>query len=141
MSCRLFAGPLYSVGDMQQPITFNMKQIIFLLLAFIILSCDQNHKKDDLLGIWDVVSSTDIETGEVELSEDLDAVFVEFKSDSLYLISVLGADTTIFAWRIKGDSIILDESGSVTIIELTKNELTVEYDFFGKIQLTLKKRK
>ena len=118
-----------------------MKQIIFLLLAFIILSCDQNHKKDDLLGIWDVVSSTDIETGEVELSEDLDAVFVEFKSDSLYLISVLGADTTIFAWRIKGDSIILDESGSVTIIELTKNELTVEYDFFGKIQLTLKKRK
>lgn len=46
-----------------------MKQIIFILLALIILSCNQNHKKDDLLGIWDVVSSTDIETGEVELSE------------------------------------------------------------------------
>jgi hypothetical protein len=46
-----------------------MKQIIFILLALILLSCNQNHKKDDLLGIWDVVSSTDIETGEVELSE------------------------------------------------------------------------
>ena len=114
-----------------------MKQIIFILLAFIILSCNQNHKKDDLLGIWDVVSSTDIETGEVELSEK---EFVEFKSDSLYLISDLET-VEVFAWQIKGDSIFLDESGSAYIKELTNDNLTVEYDFFGKIQLTLKKRK
>ena len=91
--------------------TINMKQIIFILLAFIILSCNQNHKKDDLLGIWDVVSSTDIETGEVELSEK---EFVEFKSDSLYLISDLET-VEVFAWQIKGDSIFLDKSRKNTI--------------------------
>ncbi|MFH6768357.1 hypothetical protein V8G56_06395 [Gaetbulibacter aquiaggeris] len=114
-----------------------MKQIIFILLALIILSCNQNHKKDDLLGIWDVVSSTDIETGEVELSEK---EFVEFKSDSIYLISDFEVDK-VFAWRIEGDSIFLDKDGSVYIKKLTKNELIVEYGFLGKIQLTLKKRK
>ena len=117
-----------------------MKQIIFILLALIILSCNQNHKKDDLLGIWDVVSSTDIETGEVELSEKEFVEFVEFKSDSIYLISDFEVDK-VFAWRIEGDSIFLDKDGSVYIKKLTKNELIVEYDFLGKIQLTLKKRK
>jgi hypothetical protein len=114
-----------------------MKQIIFILLALIILSCSQNHKKDDLMGIWDVVSSTDIETGEVELSEK---EFVEFKLDSIYLISDFEVDK-VFAWRIEGDSIFLDKDGSVFIKKLTKNELIVEYDFLGKIMLTLKKRK
>ena len=114
-----------------------MKQIIFILLTFIILSCKQNHKKDDLLGIWDVVSSTDIETGEVELSVK---EYVEFKSDSVYLISDFGSDK-VFAWRIEGDSIFLDEDSSGYIKELTANNLTVEYDFFGKTQLVLNKRK
>jgi len=113
-----------------------MKQIIFILFAFIILSCNQNHKKDHLLGTWDVVSSTDIETGEISLPESDDAEFVEFKSDSLYL----GSDI-VFAWRIKGDSIFLDELGSVYVKELTPVKLIVEYDFLGKVQLTLKKRK
>jgi len=113
-----------------------MKQIIFILSAFIILGCNQNYKKDDLLGTWDIVSSTDIETGEVSLPESDDAEFVEFKSDSLYL----GSDI-VYAWRIKGDSIFLDEDGSVYIKELTTNNLTVEYDFLGKIQLVLNKRK
>jgi len=88
------------------------------------------------LGTWNVVSSTDIESGEVELLESDNLEFVEFKSDSLYL----GFDE-VFAWRIEGDSIFLKEGGSVYIKELTKNELTVEYDFLGKIQLTLKKKK
>jgi hypothetical protein len=121
-----------------------MKQIIFILLACIILSCNQNHKKDDLLGIWDVVSLTDIETGEVELLENVTKEFVEFKSDSLYLISDFEVDK-VFAWRIEGDSIFLDEDGSVYISgyikELTANNLTVEYDFLGKTQLVLNKRK
>ncbi|MCF7560670.1 hypothetical protein L3X39_08470 [Sabulilitoribacter multivorans] len=114
-----------------------MKQIIFILLTSIILSCNQNHKKDDFLGIWDVVSSTDFETGEVEL---LEKEFVEFKLDSLYLISDFEVNQ-VFAWRIEGDSIFLDEDGSVYIKELTANNLVVEYDFFGKIQLVLNKRK
>lgn len=117
-----------------------MKKLIFILFAFIILGCNQNlKKKGELLGIWDVVSSTAIETGEVELLENVTKEFVEFKSDSLYLISDFEVDK-VFAWQIKGDSIFLDEFGSVYIKELTKNELIVEYDFLGKIQLTLKKR-
>ena len=114
-----------------------MKKLIFILFAFIILGCNQNFKKKgDLLGTWDVVSSTDIETGEIELPESDNLEFVEFKSDSLYF----GSDI-VFAWRIEGDSIFLDEDGSVYIKELTVNNLTVEYDFFGKIQLVLNKRK
>lgn len=117
-----------------------MKQLIFYPLAFILLSCAQNFKKDDLLGIWDVVSSTDIETRKVELSENGNKEYVEFKSDSLYLFSDLDSDT-VFAWHIEGDSIFLDESSSVYIKKFTKNELIVEYDFLDKIQLKLKKRK
>jgi hypothetical protein len=117
-----------------------MKQIIFILLAFLIVSCHRSTKKDNLLGVWDVVSSTDIENGEVELSENLTKEFVEFKSDSLYLISDLETDA-VSAWRIKGDSIFLNEFSSVYIKELTTDELIVEYDFLGKKRLTLKKRK
>lgn len=111
-----------------------MKQIIFILFVFIILGCNHNVKKSDLLGTWGVVSITDIETWEVELPESDDAEFVEFKSDSLYLSS-----DKVFVWRIKGDSIFLDEFGSVYIKELTADKLIVEYDFFGKTRLTLKK--
>jgi len=114
-----------------------MKQLIFILFSFIILSCNQNHKKDDLLGTWDFVSSTDIETGEITLPESDDAEFVEFKSDSLYLSSDI-----VFAWQIKGDSIFLDEFGSVYIKELTGDKLIVEYDFFfGEARVTFRRRK
>jgi hypothetical protein len=118
-----------------------MKKLIFILFAFIILGCNQNFKKKgDLLGTWGVVSSTDVESGEVELPESDNLVFVEFKTDSLYLISNFEVDQ-VFAWRIEGDSIFLKEGGSAYIKELTNDELIVEYDFLGKIQLTLKKRK
>ena len=117
-----------------------MKQIIFILLAFIILSCNQNHKKDDLLGIWDVVSVTDIETGEAKLSENVTKDFVEFKSDSLYLFSDFDLDF-VYAWRIEGDSIFLNEDGFVYIKELTANNLIVEYEFLDKLQVVLNKRK
>jgi hypothetical protein len=71
------------------------------------------------------------------LPESDNLEFVEVKSDSLYLSS----SDYAFAWRIEGDSIFLDEFGSVFIKELSKNELIAEYDFLGKMQLTLKKRK
>ena len=113
-----------------------MKQIIFILFAFIILSCNQNHEKGDLLGTWDFISATDIETGEVELPEGDDKGFVEFRLDSLYL-----SWDDVYTWQIKGDSILIDGLASVYIKEMTSNRLTVEYDFFGAQRLTLSKRK
>ena len=114
-----------------------MKQLILSLLTFTLLSCNHHYKKDDLIGIWDVVSATDVETGEVELQKKES---VEIKTDSLYLISDLEVQR-VFAWRIEGDSIIIGDVGSVYINELTANNLIVEYDFIGKTQLTLIKRK
>jgi len=117
-----------------------MKQIFFVLSALILFSCNLNHKKDDLMGTWDVVSSINIETGEVEFTENDDELLAVFKSDLLYLIEK--SDTTdVFSWRIKGDSIILDKEGPVYIKELTANKLVVEYDVLGIIRLELKKRK
>ena len=115
-----------------------MKNIIFILLVFTIIGCKQSHHRDNLIGTWDWVSSTDIETGEVELYDGDDSEFVEFKSDSLYLIP-----DKVFAWRIEGDSIFLDDDYlSVYIKELSNNALIVEFVLWGgKEQMTLKKRK
>ncbi|WP_370479035.1 hypothetical protein [Tamlana flava] len=119
-----------------------MKKLILILFAFIILGCDQNLKKKGvLLGTWDAISATDIETGEVSFPESDELAFVEFKSDSLYLSPDLSLGDKVFAWRIEGDSIVLFDEGNVYIKELTKNKLVVEYDFFGKTQLNFKKRK
>ena len=113
-----------------------MKQIILILFAFIVLGCNQDHQKNDLLGTWDFVSTIDLETGEVELPEGDDKQFVEIRSDSLYL-----SWDDVYPWQIKGDSILIDDLPSVYIKELTSNTLTVEYDFLGVQRLTLRKRK
>lgn len=81
-----------------------MKQTIFFLFVFVAVSCSQNQQQDNLLGTWNIVSSTDIETGEVDLPEE--KLLVNFKSDSLYLNEDLGSGK-VFAWKIKGDSIFL----------------------------------
>ncbi|WP_242086477.1 lipocalin family protein [Aestuariivivens sediminis] len=118
-----------------------MKQIIIVLSAFILLSCNQNHKKEDLLGTWDIVSSIDIETGEVEeFPESDEELLAEFKSDSLYLIENSNP-TNVFSWRINRDTLFLNEADTVYIKELTADKLVVEYDFIGMIRLELKKRK
>ncbi len=118
----------------------TMKHILGILLACAILGCTQNHKKKALLGNWYFVSSTDMETGAVELPEQDNVEFVRFGPDSLYLMSQ--SDTiNYFAWRIKGDSILLNEFGAVYIKALTKDQLIVEYDFFGMMRLELTKRK
>jgi hypothetical protein len=113
-----------------------MKNLIFILLAFILIACNKNlKKKDTIIGTWEVVSIIDIETGEVELQESDNLAFVEVKSDTIYLSS-----DKAFAWRIEGDSIFLDEFGSVYIKELSKNRIIVEYNFLGKTRLILKKK-
>jgi len=119
-----------------------MKQIIFVLSAFILLGCNQNHKKDDLMGTWDWVSSTDLETGEVDFFDgDKYAEFVEIKSDSIYVWLDLDRHNDT-PWRIEGDSIFLDDFNiSLYIKELSQNALIVEYDYYGKTLFNLKKRK
>ncbi|WP_027138025.1 hypothetical protein [Gaetbulibacter saemankumensis] len=115
-----------------------MKQILSFLLVFTIIGCNSNYKKGDLLGTWELVSLIDIETGDVEWEKIDKSEFVLFRSDSLYLISDTNSDK-VFAWQIMGDSIVLDEMGSVYIKELTVDKLIVEYDFFGMTRLELKK--
>jgi len=102
----------------------------------LIISCTKNYKKSDLLGTWETVSLTDIETGDIELPESDDDMLIEIKIDSIYLHR-----NDAYSWQIKGDSILINEIPSVYIKKLTKNELIVEYDFFGKNLLALKKRK
>lgn len=116
-----------------------MKQIVFMLFVFILIGCNQNQKRNKLIGTWDVVNVVDIDTMVEESLDSNNAEFVEVSRDSLYL----GSDT-VYSWRIKGDSIILNEgssSFSVFIKELSADKLIVEYDFLGVTQLTLKKRK
>lgn len=97
------------------------------------------------MGIWDWVSSTDLETGEVELYDGgkydgYNLEFVEIKSDSIYLWFDLDRHNYT-SWRIEGDSIFLDDDMSFYIKELSQNALIVEYDSYGKTLFTLKKRK
>ena len=118
-----------------------MKKPLIILLAFIFLGCNQHYKKKDLLGTWDIVSSIDIESGEVEFLKGDDEMAAVFKSDSLYLFDNYDSDK-YFAWRIKGDSLILEDGiryFNIYIKELTKDKLVVEYDFLGIVRLELKK--
>ena len=112
-----------------------MKQIIFILCVTVILVCSHQHKKAEFIGIWDLVSVTDIKTGEVEFPEDDDKEFVQVNSDSIYL----SWDDT-YSWTIVGDSILIDGLISVYIKELNANELVVEYEFFGGQRVNLIKR-
>ena len=113
-----------------------MKRLIFILFSIIIVGCNNNYKKSDLLGTWDCISITDIETGEISIPEDEDTFIAEFRSDSLYL-----STEEVYAWQIKGDSIFLNGDLSVCIKELTPSSLTVELDVFGEQRLTFKKIK
>jgi len=116
--------------------TIKMKQIIFILFAIIIIGCNRNHKTSDLLGTWNCVSSTNIETEEILLPEDDDMLIAEFRPDSLYLNT-----EEVYGWEIKGDSILLDGVAYVYIKELTPSSLTVEIDFIGELRLTFIKIK
>lgn len=113
-----------------------MKRLIFILFSIIIVGCSNNYKKSDLLGNWDCISITDVETGEISLPEGDDKFLAEFRSDSLYL-----STEEVYAWHIKGDSIFLNEGLSVFIKELTPSSLTVELDIFGEQRLKFKKIK
>ncbi len=91
-------------------------------------------KKETLIGTWEVVYATEIETGENNWPEDDQKHVVVFKPDSVYVDSHIE-----YAWSIEGDSIVLDKYNAVYIKKLTKNELIVIYEFFGEIELKLKK--
>lgn len=77
-----------------------------------------------------------METQEILLSEKDEKFFAEFKIDSLYLSDKDGhIDWRIYAWQIKEDSLFLDGLGSIYIKELSKNNLIVEHELFGKQHL------
>ena len=86
-----------------------MKRLTFLLLAMIVLGCSPNSEKIDIIGTWNCVSVFDFETQEISRPPIGEKLIVEFKSDSLYLRSVIDNNTEydeeIYAWLIKGDSI------------------------------------
>lgn len=113
-----------------------MKHWCYFLPAFILLSCQQPFEKDDLLGTWDIVSATDLETGEEELPPPDEAYFVEIRTDSIYT-----QDGWAGAWELEGDSIRIDGIGSVFIKKLTSTDLTVEHSIYMAYRLTLRKRK
>ena len=119
-----------------------MTRLTFLLFVIIVLGCKPNDEKSDLiLGTWDCVSALDMETQEILLPENDEKLFAEFKIDSLYLSDKDGyIDWRIYAWHIKEDSLFLDGLGSIYIKELSKNNLIVEHELFGKQRLEFIKK-
>lgn len=115
-----------------------MKLLVLILLVIIIPGCNQNYKKEDLVGTWEMLSITDIETGEVELLEvDFDQYVVEIKLDSL---NQYEGDT--YAWKLQGDSVFVDWM-SFKIKELKPNTIIVVeyYDLWGESKKETKFRK
>ncbi|MFH6769462.1 hypothetical protein V8G56_11990 [Gaetbulibacter aquiaggeris] len=122
-----------------------MTRLTLLLFVIIVLGCKPNDEKSDLiLGTWDCISVFDFETQEISQAPSGEKFIAEFKSDSLYLRSIdnnTEYDAEIYAWQIKEDSLFLDELGSIYIKELSKNNLIVEHELFGKQRLTFIKIK
>ena len=117
-----------------------MKRLTSLLFAILVFGCNTNHEKSELImGTWDCISVFDFETQEISRAPSGEKFIAEFKSDSLYLRSIdsnTEYDVDIYAWKIKEDSLFLDELGSIYIKELSKNSLIVEHELFGKQRLT-----
>ncbi len=104
-------------------IIIKMKKLIIILFAIAISSCNQKFKKADFLGTWEIVSTTDSETGVVDKLEEEYRFLVDVKLDSLY------KDDEVYAWEIIGDSIFVDE-WPFYIKEVTGNKVIVEEEYF-----------
>ena len=113
-----------------------MKPCYYFLLPFLLFSCQQPLEKDDLLGTWDMITLTDLETGEEERPQADEEAFVVIRTDSIYSSDGLG-----YAWELDGDSIRIEDIGAVYIKKLTSEGLTVEYNILSEYRLTLRKRK
>ena len=117
-----------------------MKQIIIVICAVIISGCATKYKKRDLIGKWEEVSITNMETGEVEIREgEPDRILVLLTMDSLYTISEhynFYPDDHIhekgISWEVIGDSIFVDWM-SFFIKELRSDHIIlVEYASFPR---------
>lgn len=118
-----------------------MKQIVFIFFAFIVVGCNNYYKKSDLLGTWDAVAVTDIETGQKTFLEDDEIFNVVATLDSLYFSEFMG----VCAWQIEGDTIlnVWETKGDTipyVIKEISPNKIIIEYAFFNKLLLELKKQ-
>jgi hypothetical protein len=107
----------------------------------IVLGCSPNSEKIDIIGTWNCVSVFDFETQEISRPPIGEKLIVEFKSDSLYLRSVIDNNTEydeeIYAWLIKGDSIFFDDFYSGYIRELTTESLIVDVYIFDVKRFSL----
>lgn len=118
-----------------------MKQIVFIFFAFILVGCNNYYKKSDLLGTWDAVAVTDVETGQKTFLEDDEILNVVATLDSLYFSEFMG----VCAWQIEGDTIlnVWETKGDTipyVIKEISPNKIIIEYAFFNKMLLELKKQ-
>ncbi|MGK0253727.1 MAG: hypothetical protein ACI9OE_001203 [Mariniflexile sp.] len=118
-----------------------MTRLTFLLFVIIVLGCKPNDEKSDLIiGAWLLVSVFDFETQEISRVPNGEKLIAEFKSDSLYLRSIdshTEYDVDIYAWQIKGDSIIFDNVYTGYIRELTTKSLIVDVDIFDTQRYSL----
>lgn len=105
-----------------------MKRVTVFLFVMIMFGCNQDYKKDDLIGIWEAVSVTDLQTGEVGLPEvDFDRLIVNVKLDSIY-----ESEGDAYSWQIRGDSILVSWF-SFYIKDVSPKYLTVvHYPFWGE---------
>lgn len=106
-----------------------MKQILIILSFVIISGCATKYVASDLIGTWEAVSMTDLETGKIALPEiDFDRYVVEIRPDSL---KEYEGDT--YAWKLEGDSIFVSFF-SFYIKDLDSEYLTVVHnpDLFGE---------
>ena len=62
------------------------------------------------------------------------------QNENIVIDSNTEYDVDIYAWQIKEDSLFLDGLGSISIKELSKNNLIVEHEIFGKQRLEFIKK-
>ncbi len=111
------------------------KNIFLFLLATTLLGCRPHYEKSDFLGTWDLLTSKNVETDEVERALDTEVIFVNIREDSLLMDGI-----DAYSWHIKGDSVVIDGLITVYIAELTRNKLKVRFEGFNLTEATFEKR-
>lgn len=113
-----------------------MKQLVIILLILVISGCDKDYQKEEFLGTWEIVSTTDSQTGAVDTLPDEYRFLVHLEPDSLY------KENGVYGWEIIGDSIFVNE-WPFYIIEVTDNAVLVETEYFfggGNYLIEFKRR-
>jgi hypothetical protein len=114
----------------------KMKYLIIILTILFLISCEKQFEKEDFLGTWEIVTTTDSQTGVVNTIDDKYRFLVHLKPDSLY------KENGVYDWEIIGDSIFVNE-WPFYIKEVTDDKVIVETESFyenGRYLIELAKR-